>query len=114
MRLRLLWSGIALAGCGMAAWCWWLCACSPDVAYLGRHAPAEWIVYPKPPSGQVQGWTDGRSAPELKAVFRKALTLPRAPSSATLKVRAFRQASLWINGSPILLPNPERSEERRV
>jgi tetratricopeptide (TPR) repeat protein len=74
---------------------WWLCACDSRIAFLDRHPPAEWIVFPKPPDGQVHN--DG----EVSAVFRRSFTVAEVPGAAALKIRAFGRASMKLNGAAL-------------
>ena len=48
-----------------AGWLWWLCERDNNIAFLPAAAPAEWIVYPRPPD------TLPHQATPLSAVFRR-------------------------------------------
>jgi len=82
-------AGAVLLGSG---WLWWLCRCDSRIPFLPEAGPAEWIVYPKPPD------TTPHLAKPLWAVFRRTFTLPAAPATASLSVRAFKQGAVHING----------------
>ena len=85
-------AGVILLG---STWVWRLCRYDSNIPFLPAAGPAEWIVYPKPPD------TARHSAVPFWAVFRRSFTLPRAPASAALSVRAFRQGEVRINGQRV-------------
>jgi tetratricopeptide (TPR) repeat protein len=98
-----------LLGCGLAViaaflWFWWRCAFSGSVSFLAHHAPAEWVVYPKPAVAQLQGKTSVSAAPEMSAMFRRSFTLPQATATALLSIRAARRCTLAVNGQSVALP----------
>jgi hypothetical protein len=71
---------------------WWLCARNPKIAFLPRHEPAEWVVYPWPfDPGALH-------KVEINTVFRKSFQLDQSPATATLKVRALRRMNITVNG----------------
>jgi hypothetical protein len=94
---RRRWTLLTLVGifAGIAGWVWWLVTTDPDVPFLTHRGPAEWIVYPSPPSGFVHPGVD------LQAVFFKSFALDRVPLSATLRVRCYRDGVVAINGTPV-------------
>jgi tetratricopeptide (TPR) repeat protein len=79
--------------CG--GWLWWAARHDSNVPFLPASSPAEWIVYPKPPE------TTQHGAMQCSAVFRRAFTVAQVPPSATLSIRAFRQAAVVINAHPV-------------
>lgn len=93
--------GALLAFLGVAlfcsAWLAWQSLRNPEVPFLSRLAPAEWILYPTPPTSSAQPEV------EIDAVFRKSFTLERAPAGATLRARFYRQGRVLLNGEPLPL-----------
>ncbi len=81
-------SGLIL---GLACF-WWLCSQSPEIDFLGKSGPAEWILYPKPPDGATH------RAAEWSAVFRRSFAMDHTPAKVMLSVRAFKRFELRING----------------
>ena len=86
-----------------AFWLWRAAHRDPDIAYLPRHAPAEWIVYPKPTVPYLQ------AVAELPALFRRSFSVPQVPAKATLSVRAFRTCLIAINGRTLPAVPPGRN-----
>jgi tetratricopeptide (TPR) repeat protein len=84
-------------GVAVAAWLWWLCARRPDINFLVRHEPAEWIVFPLPANPMAQ-----QNGPCTTA-FRREFSLDRIPAHAPLRVRALGQIQLKVNDSLIPL-----------
>ena len=74
---------------------WWLCTRNNGIAFLPTRPGAEWIVYPKPPDAKAQ------HAVPIKAVFRYSFVQSAPPARATLTVRAFKSASVTINGQSV-------------
>jgi Flp pilus assembly protein TadD len=85
----------ALGGLG---WLWLRCERRPDIYFLPRRAPAEWIIYPAAPKGTVHPRL------EVSTVFRRSFTLERTPTKAALSIAALRQYTLAINGKPAPVP----------
>ncbi len=83
---------LLLALCAAAGGFWWLCTRDNEIAFLPARPGAEWIVYPKPPDAMP------RYAVPIRAVFRYTFKLNAPPDSATLTVRAFKNAAVVING----------------
>jgi hypothetical protein len=92
-RGQLLVVTIVLIGGALVAWLWRLATNHPEISFLEQRPPAEWILYPKPPTGFVH-----RSA-ELSTVFRETVVLKSSHGAASLAVRAMRRWSVSINGS---------------
>jgi Flp pilus assembly protein TadD len=65
------------------------------IAWLDRGGPAHWILYPLEPR------TSARAAMDLDATFRRRFDLASVPAEATLQVRAFRGASVALNGAAV-------------
>lgn len=84
----LLTAGLLLG----SGWVWQLCRHDSRYPFLPQAGPAEWIVYPNPPS------TTPHNAVPFWAVFRSSFSLTALPSTATFSVRAFRQGTVQING----------------
>jgi len=74
---------------------WWLCERSDAIAFLPAHAGAEWITDSAPPQNLA------RRVFPLRAVFSRSFTIAAPSPSATLTVRAFRNASVTINGQAV-------------
>jgi len=88
---------LAVLGVGLflAVWIWWLAARNPNVRFLSRIGPAEWIVYPLVPRAKA------RNAIEMAGVFQRQWWLERVPTSATLQVRAFGRCQITLNNTPL-------------
>jgi cytochrome c-type biogenesis protein CcmH/NrfG len=71
---------------------WWSCTHDNGIAFLSAKSGAEWIVYPQPPDAMPH------YAVPIGAVFRYTFLQGAPPASATLTVRAFRNAAVVING----------------
>jgi tetratricopeptide (TPR) repeat protein len=76
-------------------WTWWLAKYSGSVDFLDRRAPAEWILYPKPPEGVLHKTAD------LDTAFRRGFVLSNRPGHAVLSIRAMKKWEISINGKPI-------------
>jgi tetratricopeptide (TPR) repeat protein len=87
-----------VAALGFLAWFWRMSALDSRVYFLGRHAPAEWVMYPKPPQGVLY-----RSV-EWSTEFRKSFNLDKVPAAATLQVRAMDRLSVTLNGTTPAVP----------
>ena len=68
----------------------------PDIPFLARHHPAEWIVYPQP------NWYIGHRAAPLDSRFRRSFHVEKLPRHARLEVRLFRHGKVQINGQTVL------------
>ncbi len=85
--------GLVLA----TAWVWWRCARNPDVFFLSQQRGAEWIVYPLPPDGNLH------RAANWNCTFQRTFHLDTLPANAAISWRAFRNATLSLNGQPVAL-----------
>jgi len=95
------WLALALVACsalGGFGWLWWSCVRQPEVFFLPRLAPAEWVIYPTAPQGTVHPRL------EMSTLFRRSFTLERAPAKALLSVAGLRNYTLAINGKPAAAP----------
>ena len=92
---RWLALGMAVAALGFLALFWRMSARSSRVYFLSRHAPAEWVIYPKPPGGLLF-----RSV-EWSTEFRKVFTLDKIPAHATLSLRAMDHFAVVLNGATV-------------
>ena len=86
--------------CGYA----WL---SRNSRFLLPIPPAEWIVYPVPPRAPTLGVLEQHSS------FRRSFELSSQPVSSRLRVRAFKDCTVKINGQPVELPSVEHWNEAR-
>lgn len=98
LALALLLGGAALALGGLG----WFALRGPSSRFLPPDADAEWVVYPASP----QAFTSLLRY-EQHAIFRRTFELTEAPAHATLRVRAFRNCRVQLNGQPIDLPAVE-------
>ncbi len=98
LTLALLLGGAAVVLVGLV----WFALRSPSSRFLPPHEAAEWILYPAPP----QSFTFVLHY-EQQAIFRRTFELSEAPAHATLRVRAFQNCSVRLNGQPINLPAAE-------
>jgi tetratricopeptide (TPR) repeat protein len=97
-RKLVLWIAAGVvAGAGL--WLWNLCARANSTSFLPHQAPAEWILYPKPPILHLQGVV------ELPATFRRIVIAPGGGQSASLSLRALRRCAVTINGREVPLPD---------
>jgi tetratricopeptide (TPR) repeat protein len=106
MQKKLILLSLAAGLVLVPVWLWRLCNQRADISFLAHHAPAEWIIYPKPPAAQIQGRTAVAEAPELMTTFRRGFELGGVPPSARLVVRACRRVVVAINGQYVELPAP--------
>ena len=81
---------------GYAALClgtiWWVVRSDADLSYLDARDPGAWIVYP------LHYQARGRPAVELRTTFVREFELVGTPTRATLAWRAFRGATVYVNG----------------
>lgn len=71
---------------------WWYCERSPSNAFLPASPGAEWIMDPSPPENTT------KPARPIRAVFKNSFTLATLPANATLTIRAFKNASVVLDG----------------
>ena len=101
---RVIVSGLVLALLAAAGALWWICTRSDAIAFLPARGGAEWIVYPKQAESRIHDTLP------ITAHFRQSFMLPALPASATLTVRAFKDAAVAINGQEVAdIPKPGRS-----
>ena len=89
-RLRLLLIIATLLG--LAGWFGWASRYNPDYSFLPGNAAAPWRIYPAPPD------TEMHNAVPLTAIYRGEFAATEANASLLLKLRAFRNASIELNG----------------
>ncbi len=92
---RTIWVLAATITTGCSALFWWLCERDPEVAFLSRRAPGEWIIYPASPD------PNEHVAATNSAAFRRVFTLNSLPSSAEVSFRALTEATVAINGQKV-------------
>jgi tetratricopeptide (TPR) repeat protein len=83
---------------GSLGWLWRSCLLNPEVYFLPRLTPAEWIIYPSGPKGTINARV------ELSTLFRRSFTLDQAPRTAVLSIAGLRRYTLSINGNPAPAP----------
>ena len=83
---RLALALVVCSALGSLGWLWWGCVRRPDIYYLPRRAPAEWIIYPSGPNGTVHPRL------EMSTIFRRSFTLERAPAKAVLSIAEIGRA----------------------
>ena len=81
----------------------WLAVHSQSIPFLPAKKGAEWIIYPAPAEGARQ-----RAIP-LTTTFRHYVRLGQSPETATVQLRAFKEADLSVNGRPVRLNTSEAS-----
>lgn len=64
----------------------------PDSVFLSPHGTSTWIRFPEPMK------LHGQPVREVSTVFRTRFHVSDMPDEATLHFRAFRQATLWVDG----------------
>jgi 4-amino-4-deoxy-L-arabinose transferase-like glycosyltransferase len=74
---------------------WWFCQKSDSIAFLPSFAGAKWIIDPAPPAG-IAHW----SSP-IKNAFQQTFVCSPNPSPATLTIRAFGTATVFLNGQTV-------------
>jgi tetratricopeptide (TPR) repeat protein len=95
---RLALALVLCSALGSLGWLWWSCVQRPDVCFLPRRAPAEWITYPAGPRVGLH------LRLEMSTLFRRSFALDRPPAKAVLSVAGLRQYTLSINGRPATGP----------
>lgn len=100
LRQHRLVLAAALLLSGLAAFFGHAALCRPDVAFLASRAPADWILYPSVTN------LCAISVVPLDTLFHRSFPLSRAPSYARLRVCAFGQFKIEINGQPLSLAGP--------
>jgi tetratricopeptide (TPR) repeat protein len=98
LTLALVLGGAVVVLVGLS----WFALRGPSSRYLPPDDAAEWVVYP----ASLQPFTFVLHY-EQHAVFRRTFELAEAPAHATLRVRAFQNCSVQLNGQPIDLPAAE-------
>ena len=98
---------IVSVACGLG-WLTWSATRDPDVAFLSPEPGARWIVYPKVRKLAL------RRRVMWDAEFRREFDLDRPPSTATVDLRAFRSATLWINDRRVSDPKSAAGNWRPV
>lgn len=107
------WAIAGLGGVASLAATFWLMLGAwhdPAWSFLGAAEPAQWILYPQATATRI------RPVLDLDTVFRTRFELSSVPERAELRLRAFRRASLSLNGRPIAAYEDPRSwkEEREI
>jgi Tfp pilus assembly protein PilF len=101
---RAILFGVPLASLVLLSGYAWLNASS---RFLLPVPPAEWILYPVPPRTYTLGVLEQHSS------FRRHFELPSEPVSARLRVRAFKDCTVKVNGLAVELPSVEHWNEAR-
>ena len=113
-RQRGLTALVVLGAIGVGWACfWWLTQKRSDIRYLPRYDGKEWIVYPVPPQPHAL------KSIKRRAVFSRSFVLSEDPGPALLRVRAFTDCQLRVNGATVELPQDtdtewKKSRERQI
>ena len=113
-RQRGLTALVVLGAVGVGWACfWWLTQKRSDIRYLPRYDGGEWIVYPVPPQPYAL------KAIKRRAVFSRSFVLSEDPGPALLRVRAFTDCQLHVNGATVELSQDtdtewKKSRERQI
>jgi len=103
-----IWRNAALLlfalACTLGGLYWY--AGRPGVSYLSQDRRADWIVYPQP------SWYIGHRVAELDTDFRRSFTLKHVPEAAQLELKAFRRATVQLNGQ--ILPGLDGEDWRQL
>jgi tetratricopeptide (TPR) repeat protein len=102
--------GLALTFLAVAFVVVWRCTFDPEILFLVPHSPAEWIVYPQ--SFTIDGGRHVNSRERVR--FRTDLVLPSAPQVAEVRLRAFRQYVLRVNGVQVASSEGAEGNWKRV
>src|SRR5438105_12202321 len=93
---------VALLGLG------WFALRSPSSRFLPPQEGAEWIAYPMPP------WILGIVGKcDRRGVFHRSVEVTGRPSSARLRLRAFKDCTVHINDEPVELPGTAQWNDMR-
>jgi tetratricopeptide (TPR) repeat protein len=90
-----------------APWFWWLCHRDNALPFLPAARSVDWILYPKSASAL------GHFNTPLSTEFKRSWQVVRLPSNATLSVKAFKSASIRINGQ-VLPFLPDRDWKKGI
>src|SRR5205085_2101230 len=86
----------------------WFALRNPSSRFLPPENGAQWIAYPMPP------WILGIVGKcERRGVFHRSVELASAPSSALLRVRAFKDCTVRINNQAVELPGTAQWNDMR-
>lgn len=91
--IRTIWLVLVIAGVLLAVGSlWWLCDGDSKIPFLPSSGRAEWIVCPMAPDAVEH------DAAKVFAQFRRTVRLEETHAGARLRVRAFREGLVSING----------------
>jgi len=91
----------------------WRCAVDPSIPFLTAQPPAEWIVYPGPPKLEPSELFEAKPAGRLVR-FRNTFALTAPLCSGGIRLRAFREYVLWVNGTRIAASGSAETNWKRV
>jgi tetratricopeptide (TPR) repeat protein len=103
LTLLMALPAITLVSLGWFAWR------SPYSRFLTSDGAAQWIHYPVPPQTNIVAVKY-----EQHAHFRRNFELARASERARMRVRAFGDCKVIVNGRPLALPRPAYCNEVRT
>src|SRR5690349_11886425 len=86
-------TGLAICGVlGGMMWLYWLCDHNASVCFFPQNSPAGWIIYLTPPT------VDTVKRVPLETEFRRTFELADPVTNAVLRVAAFQDFSVSLNG----------------
>ena len=92
---RMILAVIMVAFLAVLAGVWWSCARRDSTAFLPGHSGADWIVDARLPDGKAQ------PVAPVRTIFKRSFVLDTLHGDSIITVRAFRSASVTLNGRPI-------------
>jgi tetratricopeptide (TPR) repeat protein len=99
VRLLIILAALAV----LAGWYWQATRHDPQYNFLPGNANTPWRIYPAPPD------TEMHTAVPLAASFRGEFVAPASNAGFTLKFRAFREASITLNGVTVTNWTPAKN-----
>jgi Flp pilus assembly protein TadD len=85
---------------GALAFLWWNATQRSKTSFLPAMADGQWIIYPKAAEGHLH------VSLELATVFTRSFVLDEVPANANLKISAFHNYSISLNGQTV--DNPQQ------
>jgi tetratricopeptide (TPR) repeat protein len=91
----------------LVAWLCWIAIRDPAVAVLMPSSSGQWIIFPKPPD------TTPHKAVDMTAVFKRTFNLTQKPRSATLSIKSFKEAIVFVNDHRLSFPDLNTSSWKK-